>query len=114
MPRTLLDRILRPLVRGPQTRGYPTRPLDLPSSTHGLPELDGQRCDARAACVEACPTGAIAVNDGTWRLDAGRCVFCAACVEACPTGAIAMGRRVELANRSREALVAVREIGGPR
>lgn len=114
MPRTVLERLLRPLVRGPRTRGYPARPVELPSAARGLPELDASRCDARAACVEACPTRAIVVEDGTWRLDAGRCVLCAACVEACPTGALSMGRRVELAQRSRDALVVVRTIGGER
>jgi formate hydrogenlyase subunit 6/NADH:ubiquinone oxidoreductase subunit I len=114
MPLTVLDRLLRPLLRGTQTRGYPSRPLDLPPAARGLPELDASRCDASAPCVDACPTHAIAVEDGAWRLDAGRCVTCAECVDACPTGALSMGRRVELADRSREALVVVRSIGGPR
>jgi len=112
MPLTVLDRLLRPLLRGTRTRDYPSRPLVLPPAARGLPELDVSRCDARAACVEACPTGAIVVAEGTWRLDAGRCVTCAACVEACPTGALSMGQRVELAERSRDALVVVRSIGG--
>lgn len=111
---TVLDRLLRPLLRGPRTRDYPARSLELPAAARGLPELDASRCDARAACVDACPTRAIEVADGTWRLDAGRCVMCAACVEACPIGALSMGRRVELAERSREALVVVRSIGGGR
>jgi formate hydrogenlyase subunit 6/NADH:ubiquinone oxidoreductase subunit I len=105
MPFTVLDRFLRPLRRGPQTRGYPARALELTAAARGLPELDATRCDANAACVAACPTDAIVVAEGTWRLDAGRCVFCAACVDACPTGALEMGRRVELADRTREALV---------
>ncbi len=112
MPLTILDRLIRPLLRGPRTRGYPSRPLELPPAARGLPELDASRCDASAACVDACPTRAIVVADGSWRLDAGRCVLCAACVEACPTGALSMGQRVELAARSREALVVVRSIGG--
>ena len=38
-------------------------------------------------------------------IDAGRCVFCAACVSACPTGAISMTARVELARPRRAELV---------
>ena len=62
MPLTVLDRLLRPLRRGPLTRAYPARPLELPAAARGLPELDTGRCDATAACVTACPTGAIAVD----------------------------------------------------
>lgn len=112
MPASVLDRLLRPLVRGPQTRAYPQQPLDLPTAARGLPELDPSRCDASGACVVVCPSGALTLTDGMWRLDAGRCVLCAACVDACPTGALAMGRRVELADRSREALVTSHPIRG--
>ena len=38
-------------------------------------------------------------------IDAGRCVFCAACVSACPTGAISMTSRVELARPRRAELI---------
>ena len=110
MPLTVLDRFLRPLRRGPLTRGYPERPLVLPAAARGLPELDTGRCDATAACVTACPTGAISVTGDAWQLDAGRCVFCAACVTACPQDAIRMGDQVELAGRSREALLVIRGV----
>lgn len=112
MPMSVLGRLLRPLARGPQTRAYPRQPLDLPTAARGLPVLDPSRCDASGACVAACPSGALALTDATWRLDAGRCVLCATCVDACPTGALAMGRRVELADRSREALVTSHPVRG--
>jgi Ni,Fe-hydrogenase III small subunit len=38
-------------------------------------------------------------------IDAGRCVFCAACVSACPTGAISMTTRIELARPRRAELI---------
>ncbi len=110
MPLTVVDRFLRPLGRRPLTRSYPERPLVLPAAARGMPELDTGRCDATATCVTACPTGAISVTDDAWQLDAGRCVFCAACVTACPQGAIGMGARMELAGRSREALLVIRDI----
>ena len=110
MPLTVLDRLLRPLLRGPLTRAYPARPLEVPPNARGLPELDTGRCDATAACVTACPTGAIQVTEDVWRLDAGRCVFCAACVTACPQDAIRMSTRLELASRSRQALLITRDI----
>ena len=111
MPLGVLDRFLRPLRRGPLTRAYPSVPLDLPAAAYGLPELDVSRCDATAACVPACPTTAISVDGDEWWLDAGRCVFCSRCVAACPQDAIRMGHQVELAVRSRDALVVVQRIG---
>lgn len=105
MPASVLGRLLRPLARGPQTRAYPERPLELPTAARGLPVLDPTHCDASGDCVTACPSAANELVEDAWRLDAGRCVLCARCVEACPTGALAMGRQVEVADRSRGALV---------
>jgi len=38
-------------------------------------------------------------------IDAGRCVYCAACVSACPTGAISMTSRTELARPRRAEMI---------
>ncbi len=111
MPMDILDRILRPLRRGPVTGRYPTAPPDLPPAARGLPELDASRCDGNAACVTACPTGAIRVTPGAWTLDAGACILCAACARACPTGAISLRARIELATDVRADLVTRRTTG---
>ncbi|MDA8237273.1 MAG: 4Fe-4S binding protein [Chloroflexi bacterium] len=105
MPLDVFDRLLRPLRSRPVTSRYPDAPPDLPPAARGLPELDVARCDANAACVTACPTGAIRVAGAAWVLDAGACIVCGACARACPTGAIRLGSRVELAARARDALV---------
>lgn len=114
MPMDVLDRILRPLRRGRVTSRYPDAPPELPPAARGLPQLDPARCDATAACVAACPTGAIRVSPGEWALDAGACTFCAACARACPTGAITLGARIELASDVRSDLVVRRPIGDQR
>jgi Formate hydrogenlyase subunit 6/NADH:ubiquinone oxidoreductase 23 kD subunit (chain I) len=114
MPMDVFDRFLRPLRGGPLTRRYPDEPALLPPTFRGLPDVDPSRCDSSAACVSACPTGAITVVPGSWSVDAGRCVFCAACRDACPQGAIRLGSRFELASRSREGLRVTTSIGGPR
>jgi formate hydrogenlyase subunit 6/NADH:ubiquinone oxidoreductase subunit I len=105
MPMDVLDRILRPLRRGSVTSRYPAGLPELPPTARGLPELDASLCDGNAACVAACPTGAIHVEPGTWSIDAGACVFCAACARVCPTAAIRLGSRVELATDQRDQLV---------
>jgi formate hydrogenlyase subunit 6/NADH:ubiquinone oxidoreductase subunit I len=108
MPIDVLDRILRPLRRGPVTSRYPDVPPELPPAARGLPELDASRCDGNGACAAACPTGAIRIDPGTWSLDAGACIFCGVCARACPTAAIALGGRIELAADERDWLVIVR------
>ena len=57
--------------------------------------IDRATCAGCAVCVEACPTGAINLdeNEGVSTIDPGLCNECLACLDVCPTGAI---RQVEL------------------
>jgi hydrogenase-4 component H len=114
MPMDILERFLRPLRGRPLTGRYPDEPAFLAAAMRGLPELDPARCDSSAACVSACPTGAIVLEASSWTVDAGRCVFCDACAAACPRDAIRPGQRFELAARTREGLRVVTPIEGPR
>jgi hydrogenase-4 component H len=108
MPIDVLDRLLRPLRRGPVTSHYPDAPPELAAAARGLPELDGSRCSGDGACVTVCPTGAIRVDPGTWSLDMGACIFCGACARACAQDAITLGNRIELAVDERDWLLIVR------
>ena len=74
------------LRQGHRTIAYPAgEPPSLPDRFRGLPVLDESKCpDGCQACVEACPTDAIARDDKGLRLDLGRCLFCTDCVDACP------------------------------
>lgn len=110
MPLDVFDRLFRPLRTRPVTSRYPDAGPDLPSAAHGLPELDADRCDASAACVVACPTGAIRLSGSTWALDAGACIFCNACARACPRDAIQLGPRIELAVLERTDLTIRRTV----
>jgi len=112
MARDVLDRLLRPLSRGPVTSRYPDAPPDLPEAARGLPELDPARCDRSGTCVDACPTGAITLAESTWSLDVGACIFCGACARACPRDAIRLGHRIELAVLDAAALTVTTTIGG--
>jgi ferredoxin len=53
-------------------------------------KVDCDLCTACGACIDVCPTEAIAMNgDETCAVvDPGLCTACGACVDECPTGAI--------------------------
>lgn len=50
--------------------------------------VDAERCTGCGACIDQCPTGAIALADGKARVDEDLCEGCEACVDACPQDAI--------------------------
>ncbi len=91
------------LHQGHRTNEFPEEAPKLPPRFRGRPVLDASRCaDGCTACIDACPTHAIADR---LTLDMGRCLFCADCVEACPEGAVAFSSDFRLAERARARLV---------
>ena len=50
--------------------------------------VDETRCSGCDACVDVCPTGAIALSQATAIIDQERCTQCEACFHACPEQAI--------------------------
>ncbi len=49
--------------------------------------IDVAECTGCGACTEACPTGAITVEEHA-KLNIEECAECGACVEQCPAGVI--------------------------
>lgn len=93
--------------QGHRTIAYPAGPAPAPADRfRGLPIVDATKCppDCRV-CAEACPTDAIAIQNGRFELDLGRCLFCMECSQACPEGAIQYSAEYRLAARTREDLL---------
>ena len=51
-------------------------------------KIDKDACIGCAACVDECPVGAIAENDGKCAIDPEKCIDCGACAGECPVEAI--------------------------
>jgi Ni,Fe-hydrogenase III small subunit/formate hydrogenlyase subunit 6/NADH:ubiquinone oxidoreductase subunit I len=102
----VIDILLARIRQGHRTVAYPATEPVLPDRFRGLPLLDETKCpDGCRACVEACPTDAIAAGKKGLTIDAGRCLFCTDCASACPEGAVTYSREYRMATRRREDLV---------
>jgi Ni,Fe-hydrogenase III small subunit/formate hydrogenlyase subunit 6/NADH:ubiquinone oxidoreductase subunit I len=107
-------KILRKTAQtGLVTIRYPETPALLSEHFRGAPRFDFREWrDARPA-AEACPTGAIAIQEsGDTRhvtVDYGLCIYCGQCAEADPNGAVEMTRLFELAALDRRDLVITAE-----
>jgi len=98
--------ILARLQQGHRTIKYPAAPPPaMPDRFRGRLAVAGEKCatDCRA-CVDACPTGALAKADGTLAVDLGKCLFCTDCTDACPHEALTHSRDYRLAVRDRKDL----------
>lgn len=102
----MLSILLARLKQGHRTIRYPKQPPVLPDRFRGQPTLNPDCAPADgAACVAACPVGAVAFESGKLALDMGRCLFCGACEHACSGRAVTFSREYRLAARDRQALV---------
>ncbi|GAB6172622.1 hydrogenase [Paradesulfitobacterium aromaticivorans] len=100
------------LKTGIVTTSYPQQP-DFPAEGfRGLPTWAQERCQRCGNCAEVCPSGAIALKQGTvgspnsswyWALDPKRCLFCGYCAEDCPNGALTLSTEFELAESAQSA-----------
>ncbi|MBO7681103.1 MAG: 4Fe-4S binding protein [Thermoguttaceae bacterium] len=50
--------------------------------------INQDECVGCGACADACPCGAITVDDGKAKVNGEECAGCGACVDACPMSLI--------------------------
>jgi Ni,Fe-hydrogenase III small subunit/formate hydrogenlyase subunit 6/NADH:ubiquinone oxidoreductase subunit I len=95
------------------TIGYPQKSAVIPENFRGAPRFNFSAWrDARPA-AEACPTGAIEIEESGHRrrvkIDYGLCIYCGQCAEADGSDAIEITRDFELAAGERGDLVMTAE-----
>jgi Ni,Fe-hydrogenase III small subunit len=93
------------LAQGHRTIWFPAGAPVLPDRFRGLPTLPTACPEDCRACLEACPTDALAKDEHGLRVDLGRCLFCVECESACPEALIHFSHDYRLATRTRDALV---------
>lgn len=92
--------------RPPDARALPDLRGAAAEGLCGLPVLEDRPCrDGCRACVDGCPTGALARTGPAPTLDLGRCVFCRGCEDRCEDRKIRFGADPRLASGSRDGLV---------
>ncbi|HEY3451778.1 MAG TPA: NADH-quinone oxidoreductase subunit NuoB [Myxococcales bacterium] len=102
----MLKALLRSLRTGVVTVSYPASPAPVPERFRGAPTVRAGAAFDRLPKPASCPSGALAVRDGSpprYTIDLARCIFCGRCAGA-ETG-LELGHQIELASRRRESLV---------
>ena len=103
----MFEILRKSLATGIVTTRYPQAPAEVSSQARGRPEMDFANWrDARLA-VAACPTGALACEEGSGTrsvtLDLAKCTFCGLCADA--DKSIRMTNVCELAARRKADLL---------
>jgi len=81
---------LKSLLKGPDTRRFPTVIREPFAGTRGKLVFVQDKCTVCTLCEKKCPTHAITVDRKArvWTLDRHLCILCGECVEACAKSAL--------------------------
>ena len=95
------------------TIGYPHAPARIHGHFRGAPHFDFSAWRDSRPAAEACPTGAIDLQEFAGRrrvtIDYGLCIYCGQCAEADASGAVQITSEFELAVRQRGDLIVTAE-----
>lgn len=56
-------------------------------------KINEAECTGCGACVDACPFGALSIEEGIAVVDLNKCTLCGACVDVCEPGAISISKK---------------------
>ena len=106
----MLDIFIERFRQKNRTVPYPKQTPTLLPRFRGRPFIDAALCVNLAdghceCCVNVCPSGALALEEGVPALDMGACSFCGACARACPKEALVFTTDWRLASTERKALI---------
>ncbi|MBD1401565.1 4Fe-4S dicluster domain-containing protein [Pelovirga terrestris] len=99
-------KILRERFRqGYRTFPYLKKDPVIAERFRGRPQLPIEPCALDChACRDACPYGAVQIDQGRIGIDLGLCTFCGDCATACPSGTLTFSCDHRLATRKRDDL----------
>jgi ech hydrogenase subunit F len=85
---------LKGLLKGPDTRRYPTVVREPFEGTRGSLVFVTEKCTVCTLCEKKCPTNAIKVDRKArvWTLDRYLCILCGECVDCCAKSALRMDK----------------------
>jgi NADH-quinone oxidoreductase chain I len=98
----------------PVTLQYPDEKPDVPDGFRGIHEYDVDRCIICNMCARECPISCINLEQEgkgkekrllKFEIDYSKCLFCNLCCEVCPKDCLIMGKKYDLASRTREGCV---------
>ncbi|WP_263832743.1 NADH-quinone oxidoreductase subunit NuoB [Sulfurospirillum oryzae] len=102
--------LLERLRQGYNTSKYPKIEPILSPRFSGVPKITGS-CDLTCkACIDVCPTEAIAKKEQSIAIDLGKCIFCDQCVPLCTHNNIQFTHEYRLASHQRSTLLVTKEV----
>jgi len=76
----------------PLFRGYHELHTKTLTPSPFIPQIDAEKCSACSSCVDACPMGALTLNDIA-EVNEDICIGCAVCIPTCDVKAMKLVRR---------------------
>lgn len=102
--------VFKHLFKRSITLEYPEKKKHPGENFRGKPVVNG--CIKCGTCIKVCPTGAIKIEDKTFKINLKKCILCGNCSFYCPVRAIKMSDSYELATSSQNDLELSYKIGG--